>query len=241
MINAPKFASGLGLIVHIRTKIRYDYSYIESAALQIHEDVLEVASYGDYRLNGVESAVIDVNSTMGPFTLTYEQFSDREHIFEVLIGGPHDEKIRIRTFKDYVNLKFFHASPENYNDSVGMLGAFVAEEDDSPASLKHGASVGRDGKTIIRDPIAFSKEWQVRDDEPQLFEIKRTPIYPAECVMPDPFDWDTMTYRRRLGEAPVAREDAEKACSHWAKDLQVHCVYDVMATGDLELAEAGSY
>ena len=45
---------GNNLDLHIRTTIRYDYSYIESAAIQIGNDVLEVSSFGSYALNGVK-------------------------------------------------------------------------------------------------------------------------------------------------------------------------------------------
>ena len=56
MLHAPNFALGLGLDIHIRTKIRYGYSYIELAALKIGNDILEVSSWGEYSVNGVGKA-----------------------------------------------------------------------------------------------------------------------------------------------------------------------------------------
>jgi hypothetical protein len=53
LLHCPAFESGLGLDVHIRTKIRHDMSYISSVALRISSDVLEVESQGVYYLNGV--------------------------------------------------------------------------------------------------------------------------------------------------------------------------------------------
>ena len=51
-------ASTLDLRVHVRTRIRFEYSFIESAAVQIGDDVLEVSSFGSYAVNGVESAYL---------------------------------------------------------------------------------------------------------------------------------------------------------------------------------------
>ena len=164
----------------------------------------------------------------------YQPISEREHIFDVYITKK--EKIRVRTFKDLVNIRFYHASPENYHNCGGLLGAFT-EGLDSP-DQEHGTSVGRDGRTIIEDPIAFGMEWQVHPDhEPNLFKTNRHPVYPQQCLMPDP----AVASRRRLGEATVTKAAAEAACADWEDNTREHCVYDVMSTGDLELAEAGSY
>ena len=227
MIHAPLFGLGLGLDVHVRTKIRYNYSYIKSAAVKMADDVLEVSSYGDYHLNGVDTAKIDKSSMVGPFPLSYEAVSSKEHVFKIHISD--EEMIQVRTFKDFVNVKFINASPDNFMDSVGLLGAYSK-------SKTIGASIARDGETVLEDPVAFGMEWQVRPEEPQLFEAPGLPTYPQQCRMPEP-----TTTSRRLGETIISQEVAEAACSHWSKDLQAHCVYDVMATGDIELAEAGAY
>ena len=44
--------------------------------------------------------------------------------------------------------------------------------------------------------------------------------------------------RRRLQDAKISREEAEKACAkHGAGDREA-CIFDVMATGDLDMAES---
>jgi hypothetical protein len=45
LLHNAAFESGMGIDVHIRTKIRRDMSYISSAALKIGKDVLEVAAH----------------------------------------------------------------------------------------------------------------------------------------------------------------------------------------------------
>ena len=76
----------------------------------------------------------------------------------------------------------------------------------------------------------------VRDFEPKLFDAPRTPQYPMGCIMPDP---NKKENRRRLGET-VAKDAAMKACEHWG-EAKALCVADVMAMGDLEVAQAGVF
>lgn len=47
--------------------------------------------------------------------------------------------------------------------------------------------------------------------------------------------------KRHLGEASISFEAAEHPCAHRAADVCDNCVHDVMATGDLELADAGTF
>jgi hypothetical protein len=54
--NNRTFTPGLDLSIHIRTKIRYEFSFVQSAAIQVGEDILEVAGFGEYDYNDDESA-----------------------------------------------------------------------------------------------------------------------------------------------------------------------------------------
>jgi hypothetical protein len=56
LLKSDKFEAGLGLDIHIRTKIRRHMSYISSAALRIGSEVLEVESQGVYWWKGVLNA-----------------------------------------------------------------------------------------------------------------------------------------------------------------------------------------
>ena len=46
----------LTLCPTVRTKPRYEYSYIEAAAIKIGTDILEIGSWGDFMINGVSDA-----------------------------------------------------------------------------------------------------------------------------------------------------------------------------------------
>ena len=52
---------------------------------------------------------------------------------------------------------------------------------------------------------------------------------------------DALQTRRRLAES-ITQEAAEEACRHWkTEDAKSRCIYDVIASGDLDMAVAGSY
>lgn len=99
-----------------------------------------------------------------------------------------------------------------------------------------GQRLARDGKILIEDVNAFGQEWQVTKEEPMIFMIPRAPFAGEDCKM---HAVDKANKCCRLGET-VAQSVAEAACAH-AGDSIEQCVYDVMATGDLELAQGGVY
>ncbi|CAB9519251.1 expressed unknown protein [Seminavis robusta] len=216
-LSNPKFAQGTGLEIHIRTKARYQYSYIESAAIQLGEDILEVGAYGGYMLNGISNADLD---KLDKYTITHQMVSSKQSVFIVELG--EGKQIVIQSFKDLVSVKTVGASFEEYGGSMGLLGEFGT-----------GQWLSRNG-TVMSDADAFGNEWQVLETEPKLFQMERFPQHPVQCTMPS-----HGKVGRRLGES-IAEAAAEKACEHWG-DLKDQCVYDVMAAGDLELAEAGAF
>ena len=125
---------------------------------------------------------------------------------------------------------------------MGLMGTYVG-----------GKLIGRDGVTLheVMDGKSndFGVEWQVRDTDPQLFATSRAPQWPAKCIYPEDVPIDVQEKRRwlrkfidnhrRLNE--ISAEEAIAACAKWPADERRMCVFDVMASGDLELAEAGGY
>ena len=125
-----------------------------------------------------------------------------------------------------VSVSVENADVNRFHDSVGMMGEFGS-----------GRMLARDGKTVLENPIEFGQEWQTRPgQDPKLFQVDRAPQYPRQkCILPGP----SSKQGRRLGET-LARNAAEKACAHWNGQKEL-CVFDVMATGDLEVAGHGPY
>jgi hypothetical protein len=222
-VQSNAFKSRLGLDVHIRTHMRRDMSYISSAVLRIGSDVLEVQSQGLYYLNGVCNA--ELPSEFSGFDFFHSQPTDTQHTFEVHLGGR--ERIKLKTYKDFVSVLIEQGKSEHFLNSVGLMGDF-----------EQGLMISRDGGTILDDANTFGQEWQVRDTEPMLFQTARFPQYPQKCTLPSAKA--TSMLRRRLSESSFDQLAAEKACAHWGQGKD-DCVFDVLATGDLDMAEADEY
>lgn len=213
LLTAPQ----LDLDIHIRTKIRQDYSYISSVAVRLEDDILEVTTnkHHDHYLNGVKNAPL---TQLGGYALFHGQPSELERGFRIRLAD--DEVIHIRTWKDFASVTIRNGSPQHFRGALGLMGSF-----------QNGRLVARDGVTPIQDPAALAREWQVRQDN--LFQTLQIPQYPQECRMPE----DSVTQRRRLAEALTA-EQAAAACEHVAPEDQAFCVADVLSTNDVEMVHA---
>lgn len=216
----------MALTIDIRTTVRYDYSYIESAVVVIGNSTFEVNSFGAYALDGVSMA--DLPNSISGFPIrhsvpAYDKNSGNNHVFTIEVDG--QEAIVLTTYKDLVSIKVEHPDKTRFSESVGMMGDFST-----------GALLGKDGVTVIRDPNMLAKEWQVKDDEPMHFASARAPQYPQECTLPDP----TKTTKRRLGENMVSLDAAQAACAGWTENKE-GCVHDVMSLGDLDAAASGGF
>lgn len=210
--------------IHIRTKIRYQYSYIEAAVVRIGNETLEVGSFGEHFLNGVDGGLQEPGAglmTLSGFPVTYTTIDKKQHLFEIHVRG--NEKIVLKTFNDMVSVGMKHADPSRFEDSVGMMGDF-----------KTGVLYGRDELTVIDNPNDLADEWQVSDREPMLFQTIRYPHYPEKCVLPGAHVLGEK--RQRLGN-PKATEEASEACAHIKdENSKKACVSDVILTGDPAIA-----
>lgn len=153
MAHAPAFGFGAGLDIVIRTKRRYSYSFIETAALKIGDDILEVSSWGDYSYNGVVNALLP--PAMGDLVgVSHEVISEKESLFTIDAG--HGITILVSAFKDIVSVEAIYpgdsaVASQWLGNSTGLMGSF------------EGQMVARDGTTVIEDPNDFGQEWQVLD------------------------------------------------------------------------------
>jgi hypothetical protein len=110
---------------------------------------------------------------------------------------------------------------KTYKDFVSVLieqgqQSHFADSVGLMGAFQYGVQLSRDGKRVLTDANVFGQEWQVLDTNPTLFQTARFPQYPQKCTMP--------TVLPRLPPRCV-----------------VDCVFDVLTTGDLEMAEAGAY
>ena len=214
--------------IHIRTKQVRWWSYVESAAIQIGNETLEVRGglgSSDYWINGkkgpknIESRVL--HESIAGHKIRFRVLSDITFQYKVFLNGESGgraEAIVLRSVKDWMKIDLQHHSKKNFGTSMGLLGTYET-----------GKKMGRNGITEIGSTDAFGLEWQVRKEEPMLFHDIQGPQYPEQCTMP-------AVSQRRLGEQTVGKEVALKACSHVeANDLK-DCIFDVMASGDPDMA-----
>ncbi|CAB9501584.1 expressed unknown protein [Seminavis robusta] len=244
LIHVPRFQGKADLDIHVRATQRYEYSFIETAAVRLGNDTLEVSAWGEYAFNGVDGALINTGteaeetnlrgknpviiSTIGgyPIIHTPRPAGKNTHRFDIILSD--DSKIAMSILKDIVSVKVRNATLEDFGKVVGLLGDF------------HGSMLARDGVTDLSEHMnAMGQEWQVRDDEPMLFQAARAPQYPAKCILPD---LTKAKEARRLGEG-ITEESAKLACAHLKEDPGAfrNCVYDVTATNDLDMATSGAF
>ncbi len=225
LLHSSKFGAGLGLDVHIRTKMRRDMSYISAAVLRMGTDTLEVESQCVSYLSGVAGA--ELTDEFSGFAFSHTHPTDKQHVFEVHLGGR--ERIMLKTYNDFVSVVIEQGLSKHFGKSVGLMGDFGT-----------GHMIARDGETVLDDANAFGQEWQVLDTEPTLFQTVRFPQHPQKCTMPTP-KTTGMLRRRLLETSSVDELAAEKACEHWGEQGKDDCVFDVLTTGDLEMAVIGAY
>jgi hypothetical protein len=240
LIGAPKFDGYVDLDIHIRTTIQGMYSYIESAAVCIGDDTLEISSWGEYSLNGVKDAKMpnyrsqvlrrgtktDSLPKLAGYDVYHTEINEIKNTFDIVLG--QGQNITVSNVKGFVSIDFKGATEASFGHAVGLLGNF------------QGKMLGRDGVTDLhRNMNAMAQDWQVRDTEPMLFRTIRDPQYPEMCRLPNNL---VEKEARRLGEG-ITEDVAEAACAHLKNDVNAFaaCVYDVTATNDLDLAQSGAF
>ena len=246
MIQSQQFLNGLGLRIHIRTTrvdaSRMSYSYISGAAIQIGNDVLEVMDDGSIlTTNGsplvfaTEEEEVTGDFSGFPVHKTRTGSSKMVFVYTLILSEYTSVQIRANTRSGllFVHVSGGHDLP---SDMVGLLG--------SPTS---NALPGRDGTT---DLTGFwnnlGESWQVTEDEPKLFQDKnRIPQSPVSCVYNEVQKETARNVRRRrlmdVDGPSMTIEQATQACENAAENKKGFCVDDVMAIGDLELAEDPFY
>ena len=221
------------MTIHIRTKIETWWSKVEAAVVQIGDETVEI-QIDQFHHNGkaIDMTQLEehkpVVTTLAGLTFRYMRVGENleAHIY---LGHGH-EKILLKTFKGFVKVVFDVEGSDYYHGSRGMLGR-----------VPDGKRVGRDGETFIEEVNAFGQEWQVLPSEPKLFHTYDDAWVVSagqKCAMPDQSEATVMLRKRRLANG-LASEAAEAACSHLESvDDRAACVYDVVATQDMDMAGA---
>jgi hypothetical protein len=229
LVDSPNYSKGLGLRIHVRTKVTDWWSYIDSAVLQIGNDRLEVqgikeAHLARYWVNGNPGpALVDgqyLNVTLGRQKIQYHEKSAKTKSFQL-------KDFSIETFGDFVRVNVHAKHERDFEGALGLMGSFPS-----------GTKLGRDGR-IIWNLNQFGMEWQVRSYEPMLFHSVEGVQHPQQCEIPSMMETKNLR-RRRLREV-LSREDAYLACAHVAQEFLKDCISDVVATDDRHMAYSENY
>ncbi len=250
MMASKLFASGLGIHLHARTtrvdnaRLQQSYSYISTIALMIGPDILEVQEDGSILKNGLADDVFEssdedddeAKGTFAGFGITKSLKGSRKKIIVYKLSLEQDVSIEVRcnTNSRMIFVDLFGTFPD---DTVGLLG-----------NPNHDRLFARDDKTDLTGAWnTLGDEWQVKADEPKLFDDKdRYPQHPVGCVY-KASDAANPNLRRRLmalgegGKAEVTVAEAENVCTHASGIKRQFCIDDVLATNDLELAADSFY
>jgi hypothetical protein len=220
-------ANGLGLDIQIRTKLVHFWSYIQNAVIRIGNDILEIQGSGKafdpethYWFNYEYQGEV---THLGGFSVTFKasMVINHKRTFEIDWSSVYpNQRIIIKTFKEFISVDFENAPEEACGNTVGMLGDFHS-----------GKTLARDGTTVLDDFTELENEWQVLPEEAKIFHEASRPQFPEKCIEPEDPRGDR---RRRLGEGSVTEEQAEAACAPLKEAADCKdCVYDILATQDI--------
>ena len=236
LMDNPDFKDGLGMRVHIRTKIETWWSYVESSVIQIGNETVEITGGKKDQwlfINGVPNEPLENKKWyMGKVSGLHVRYRQEGGNGEARIyfGNSKSRQVELRTFGEFVKVNIDAEGCDQYVGSLGLLGRFP-----------DGLRVGRDGETFIKDVNAFGQEWQVKADEPLLFRSYEADwIVPAgkKCALPVVTAEKQRLHHRRLAQG-IPVDQAEKACAHLgAPNERAACVFDVVATQDLSMAQS---
>lgn len=237
LLSNNEFANGLGLNVHVRTKITNWWSSIESAVVQLGENILEIQGDGkksiSYWLDGTKVEEMETEDTIllgNHYIVKFNRFDDHQSRTRIDLG--HRNAMSIETFKRFIRVNFhIGGNATQFVRSVGLLGSFP-----------DGHKVGRDGQTVFVDvDNEFGQEWQVLESDPRLFHVSSNVQSPRKCLMPSDIQKNSKKKRqRRLGESLISKQEAHEVCSNVGvkQDELDACIFDVLATNDIEMANS---
>ncbi|CAJ1960026.1 unnamed protein product [Cylindrotheca closterium] len=227
------FANGLGLDIHIRTKLVRHWSYIKTAAIRIGNDILEIEGSGkgldkevrywfNYEYQG------DLTEFAGfPVTIKADGSKLQKNRIDIDLSSKYPgQKVTISSFKEFVKVDFTNPTSKAFGNTVGMLGDFES-----------GKTLARDGATVLDDYTDLGREWQVLPTDAMLFhESSSAPQFPELCIEPEDPRGDRA---RRLGESSITEEQAEAACARLKDGLdRKDCIYDIISTEDMDMVGA---
>lgn len=228
LLKTPKTSSTSPEVsIHIRTSRVRKWSAIHDVAMKVGNDVVEIGSTnGKPILNGKEVESIE-HETFSVLRLNPK--SKRIVVYDVDFRNSKKLELRVNTRSQMINMKVNGIYPK---DTVGLLGS-----PHNPGLISRNGTI-MDEKEINK----FTESWQVNDRDPDLFQNSREPKFPSQCQYFESQTKSTVRERRLKEIHELKLSDARAACAaHQSGYMRDFCVDDVLATGDIDIAEDSFY
>lgn len=233
LLSDPDFAHGIGLKIHIRTKVVRYWSFTERVAIQLGQDILEIQGSSDndnnddddepaYWINGKHKGDLFL---LGGYPIFQKRPKGHTLTYQINLSPTYaNQEIVIQVYKQFVRVKI-HGNDEAFGRSVGLLGDYLT-----------GEIWARDGMTVLDDdPHSMGDEWQVLPTEGKLFQTDQAPQFPARCIQPKS---PSQQHERWLAESSITVSQ-EAACAKVGDLGSIKdCVHDALATQDLGMRGA---
>lgn len=213
LLSSPTFGDGLGLDVHVRTTVESFFSYIEATAMKVGEHVINVNGDGFWLDH---HQVTNFPTAEGRLQIEqYFQSNKALIMYHILLDGEKFMEIKVPANK-YI---FVRPMLTGEHTVAGLMGKYPT-----------GELIGRDGVTEFVDTNEYGEEWQVKPFEDMMFLDSRNI---GKCTYPDKNAWAAS---RKLRSKDL-NEKAIAACAHVDAEIASFCIEDVMATGDVGIAD----
>lgn len=218
MVRSKNFHNGIGLDLHARTTIHSYFSFIETAALRVGENIVEFHK-DEFFIDGHKFSPADLPVTFGSeYKITEVMKTPSKQKYKVDLH--EGAAIFFKFYKEFLTIHI-DGNSKDFDDSVGLLGAYG-----------NGDMVTRAGG-VAPDFESLAFDWQVHPEDMVLFRQVREPQLPYErCRLPSA----PRPQRRRLRANTGLLTEAQQACGHVTGNAFNLCVDDVITTGDIGLA-----
>ena len=225
MMHGNNFHNKAGFDLHVRTTIDTYYSYVESGAFRVGNDIIEMER-NHFFVNGVQKTKDDLPYTFGSdefrYTIHHEKDDGQTQVYRVDLSD--ESYLLFKFFKQYLTIST-SGSAKDFGDSVGIMGEFHT-----------GDMYDRHGKRMSNFED-FCMEWQVntKAGDVPLFRTSREPQLPYErCRFPS---LPRPSRRKLLRGDRALYEEAQRACAGQSGTDFDLCVNDVIITGEIGIAE----
>ncbi|CAJ1959563.1 unnamed protein product [Cylindrotheca closterium] len=228
MLQNAAFAEGLGMNIHIRTKIVGAWSYIKSVAINIGDDVLEIEGSPNpkdedahYWFNGEYQS--EELETIGGFPVEWEKPTPYKQQYNIDLDSKYPGKvITIDVINEFIRFNL-NGDAFVFGNSVGLLGDY-----------KTGKTLARDGATELQGFEDLVDEWQVIPSEPKLFHQLAHPQFPDKCIRRESSSGASKSH---FSKPAVDVEQAEAICSGALDDATVinDCISYILLGRDLDV------